>query len=76
MKTIKEQYRKIVSGWNDERTENVSNKCVEIAEDFAVEFVEWFYHHGIKYCNPDPDEYFNMNDILQLFKKEMNHDNR
>jgi hypothetical protein len=38
MKTIKEQYKEIVSGFNDERTENVANRCVEIAEEIAIRF--------------------------------------
>ena len=41
MKTIKEKYKEIVSGWNDERTENVSKRCEEIADDYAIEFAEW-----------------------------------
>ena len=38
MKTIKEQYKEIVCGWNEERTDNVANRCTEIAEEFAIEF--------------------------------------
>jgi len=38
MKAIKEQYKEIVCGWNDERTENVSNRCAEIAKEFAIGF--------------------------------------
>lgn len=38
MKTLKEQYKEIVSGFNEERTENVANRCTEIAEDTAIRF--------------------------------------
>ncbi len=54
MKPIKEQYKEIVSGFNDERTENVANRCTEIAEEFACGFAEWvvltekYYLYSIK----------------------------
>jgi len=38
---MKEKYKEIVCGFNDERTENVANRCVEIAEEFTIEFAEW-----------------------------------
>ena len=38
MKSIKEQYKEIVCGFNDERTENVANRCVDIAGVFAIKF--------------------------------------
>lgn len=38
MKTLKEQYKEIVCGFNDERTENVANRCTEIAEETAIRF--------------------------------------
>ncbi len=63
MKPIKEQYKEIVSGWNDERTENVANRCTEIAEEFARGFAEWvvltekYYLYSIK-------------ELLELYKEQ------
>lgn len=67
MKTIKEKYKEIVSGWNDERTENVSKRCEEIADNYAIEFAEWLvirYNEDIIY-----DEY-TTDELLEIFKKE------
>ena len=46
MKTIKEQYKEIVCGWNEERTENVANRCTEIAEEFSICFLNWITKNG------------------------------
>ncbi len=65
MKTIKEQYKEIVSGWNDERTENVSNRCVEIAEEFAVEFAKWVQFHSELWIK------YKTSEMLEIYKKEI-----
>jgi len=80
MKTIKEQYKEIVSGWNDERTDNVANKCTEIASDYAIEFAEWcddnYFKNGKGNSNWsasmdwDDDEKFTTKELLEIFKKE------
>jgi len=64
MKPIKEQYKEIVSGWNEQRTENVSNRCVEIAEEFAVEFAQWVQFHSELWIK------YRTSELLELFKKE------
>jgi hypothetical protein len=64
MKAIKEQYKEIVSGWNDERTENVSNRCTEIAEEFAVEFAQWVQFHSELWIK------YRTSELLEIFKKE------
>lgn len=68
MKTIKEKYKEIVSGWNDERTENVSKRCEEIADDYAIEFAEWLsfndLFYSIQFGNNSTKE------LLEIFKKE------
>ena len=57
MKTLKEQYAEIVGGYNPQYTENVSNKCVEIAENYCTTFMGWF---GKK----------TMRELLEIFKSE------
>jgi len=61
MKTIKEQYKEIVCGWNEERTENVSNRCTEIADEFAIGFLlylsDWHTKKRAK-------------QLLEIYKKE------
>ena len=67
MKPIKEQYKEIVCGFNDERTENVANRCEQIADNYAIEFAEWLvirYNEDIIY-----DEY-STKELLEIFKKE------
>jgi hypothetical protein len=64
MKPIKEQYKEIVSGWNEERTENVANRCTEIAEEFAVEFAQWVQFHSELWIK------YRTSELLELFKKE------
>jgi hypothetical protein len=64
MKSIKEQYKEIVSGWNDERTENVSNRCTEIAEEFAVEFAKWVQFHSELWIK------YKTSELLEIYKKE------
>ena len=65
MKTIKEQYKEIVCGWNEERTENVSNRCTEIADDFAIGFAEWLRNMSYgKYHAHSTKE------LLEIYKKE------
>lgn len=49
MKTLKEQYKEIVCGFNDERTENVANRCTEIAEETAIKFA-WFLSDNLYEC--------------------------
>lgn len=73
MKTIKEKYKEIVSGWNDERTENVSKRCEEIADDYAIEFGDFI--ERIKDADIDSLDYnfyltYTMEQLLEIFKKE------
>jgi len=65
MKPIKEQYKEIVCGWNEERTENVSNRCTEIADEFAIGFGE--YLDSLTY--QDMGE-FTIKELLEIYKKE------
>ena len=65
MKSIKEQYKEIVSGWNNERTENVSNRCTEIAEEFAVEFAKWVQFHSELWIK------YKTSEMLEIYKKEI-----
>lgn len=55
MKTIKEQYKEIVCGFNDERTKNVTNKCVEIADDFAIRFGVFLFDNSYEPMYQDAD---------------------
>jgi hypothetical protein len=55
MKTIKEQYKEIVSGFNDERTENVANRCAEIAEETAIKFALFLSDNLYEYMYQDID---------------------
>jgi hypothetical protein len=64
MKPIKEQYKEIVSGWNDERTENVANRCTEIAEEFAVDFAQWVQFHSELWIK------YRTSELLEIYKKE------
>lgn len=64
MKTIKEKYKEIVSGWNDERTENVSKRCEEIADDYAIEFAQWVQFHSELWIK------YKTSELLEIFKKE------
>lgn len=57
MKTLKEQYKEIVGGYNEQYTENVSNKCVEIAENYCITFVSWLEKRTMK-------------EFLELFKMQ------
>lgn len=69
MKTIKEQYREIVCGFNDERTENVANRCTEIADDYAIEFAKWLRKED---TSDNAEKYFGYTDLdmVKEFKKE------
>ncbi len=69
MKTIKEQYREIVCGFNDERTENVANRCTEIADKFAIEFAKWLRKEDIPW---NAEKYFGYTDLdmIKEFKTE------
>lgn len=78
---MKEKYKEIVCGFNDERTENVANRCVEIAEEFAVKFAEFidfeYYQHKYR-CNTyaesledfEIDKTYSVKELLKIFKKE------
>lgn len=39
--TLKDNFKQYVYGFNEERSENLANKCNEIADDYAIEFAEW-----------------------------------
>ena len=66
MKSIKEQYKEIVCGFNDERTENVTNKCVDIADNHSVQFAKWI----AKNCNRHNLDRLNFEKLLAIFKIE------
>lgn len=68
MKTIKEKYKEIVSGWNDERTENVSKRCEEIADDYAIEFAEWLANDWT--YDERWSRITDSKELLEIFKKE------
>ena len=75
MKPIKEQYKEIVCGWNEERTENVANRCTEIADDYAIEFAEWlrvnYYDNGELWIEWNSDDNTHSSkELLEIFKKE------
>ena len=68
MKPIKEQYKEIVCGFNDKYTENVSNKCTEIADDYAIEFAKWCLKKGVFHQFLRTQKV--NKDLLEIFKKE------
>ena len=80
MKPIKEQYKEIVCGFNDERTENVANRCEQIADEHAIEFAEWcddnYFKNGKGNSNWsasmdwDDNEKFTTKELLEIFKEE------
>ena len=41
-------------------------KCVEVAEEFAVNFAEWCFIHDRKY----PEHNNNTKELFEIFKKE------
>jgi hypothetical protein len=50
------------------REESIS--CTKIADEFAVDFAEWFWYHGTKYWRGERREYLEMSEILKIYKKE------
>jgi len=56
MKTLKEQYAEIVGGYNPQYTENVSNKCVEIALNYYKKLNEDCLPYGDLEIEPDTDD--------------------
>ncbi len=61
---LKEQYKEIVCGFNDERTENVANRCAEIAEEFTIRFMTWYEEE----TEEQKIEIFRL--LLKMFKEE------
>jgi hypothetical protein len=57
--TLKEKFEIATDGWI------VSDKCVKISEDFAIDFAEWFLK--IKY---EPIENISLKKLLEIYKKE------
>ena len=45
-------------------------QCEQIADDYAIEFAEWFWYHGRKYWRGERTDYLDMSEILEIFKKE------
>lgn len=68
MKTIKEQYKEIVCGWNEERTENVTNRCTEIADEFAIGFAEWIVNASVH--NERWTKISDIKKLLEIYKKK------
>jgi hypothetical protein len=66
--SIKEQYKEIVCGFNEERTENVTNRCVEIAEQFTIKFIKWYDLNYFVYNTFTKTT--TIEEMLQIFKKE------
>jgi hypothetical protein len=53
----------------EEVSESV-DKMIEIAEEFAIGFAEWFWYHGRKYWRGERTDYLDMSEILEIYKKE------
>ena len=71
--TLKEKFRPHAKYWdcyNDEPLKyDHENKCVKIAEDFAIGFAEWYFKKAEKY-----DSYLKLKkdskELLKIYKKE------
>ncbi len=67
--TLKEKFRSHAKYWdcyNDEPLKyDHENKCVKIADEFAIGFAEWF--NNLKY---DVMRYKTMEEHLEIYKKE------
>jgi hypothetical protein len=67
--TLKEKFRPHAKYWdcyNDEPLKyDHENKCEKIADEFAIDFAEWF--NNLKY---DVMRYKTMEEHLEIYKKE------
>ena len=64
---LKEKFRvKILSFLSDNMKDQNANECVKIAEEFAIEFADWFFNHWYE----DQVGYYEASDLLETFKKE------
>ena len=63
---MKEKYKEIVCVFNDERTENVANRCVEIAEEFTIEFAKWI--NNSLYIIPWRRGSITTEELLEMYK--------
>ncbi len=62
--TLKEKLQQVTYWWRE------ATECEKIADDHAIEFVEWFWYHGRKYWRGERTDYLDMSEILEIFKKE------
>jgi hypothetical protein len=48
-----------------------ANECYEVAEEFAIGFVEWFWEHHESFYSGERDYYLEFNQILEIYKKTL-----
>ena len=70
--TLKEKFTEIGRKLNDHSiaVSQHTSMCEEIADDYAIEFAEWFWYHGRKYWRGERTDYLDMSEILKIYKKE------
>ena len=66
--TLKDNFKQYVYGFNEERSENLANKCNEIADDYAIEFAEWLRTDWT--CDERWSKITDSKELLEIFKKE------
>jgi len=68
--TLKEKFSPHVKYWdcyNDEPLKyDHNNKCVKIADEFAIGFADWFHAN----CYEDKIGYYTASELLETYKKE------
>jgi len=47
-----------------------AGKCIEIAEDFAIGFAEWFWTNKDKFYKGERDYYLEFKELLEIYKIE------
>jgi hypothetical protein len=62
--TLKEKFEIAADGWI------VANKCVQVADEFAIGFVEWFWINKDKFYKGERDYYLEFKELLEIYKIE------
>jgi hypothetical protein len=65
---LKEKFSALLPFYNANDNNNKSIQCEKIADDYAIEFLEWVDSNYLKYNNWDTDT--SNKQLLEIFKKE------
>ena len=78
--TLREKFKEFTKQESWEKENYNAIECEQIADDYAIEFAEWFINNGVEFCDNTSKgnvykyindlKFYTIKELLEIFKKE------